>query len=365
MVKRVISLFLAVCLAAALPLPAQAAKSDIAPYAEKLIQYYYHHQDAAEDVIWDILNQMEAVDRDQAAVWRNIMEDWAWINSGMPVGTDVLPDGLPEDESLCIVVLGYALAEDGSMREELVDRLVVALASALKYPRASIVVTGGQTSEAEGVTEAGQMAAWLKKKGISEDRIIEETQSLSTTANAVNVYKLLNKNQPQVRSIAIISSDYHISWGSAMFAAVSNYKFGYEAGRPIDVLAGAACDTGSTYDSMAQQAWGVSLVTGIPFDENASAPALYAVDRPTEPVTVPTEAAAEATQAAHHFWESAREAITAEEPEAETPEEEKRPLLPFVLIAALGVGVYILTPKKPKKRNRRQKPKMDWGAEDK
>ena len=145
MAKRIICLCLVMCLMAAMPMQTQAAgNAKIEDYAKQLIQYYYHHQDAAEDVIWDILRQMEEVDRHQAAVWRNIMADWAWVNNGMPVGEGVLPDGLPEDESLCIVVLGYGLAEDGSMKPELVDRLVVALASALKYPRASVAVSGGQ-----------------------------------------------------------------------------------------------------------------------------------------------------------------------------------------------------------------------------
>lgn len=362
MIRKLLCLVLAVILTLPLPLTARAAKSDIAPYAEKLIRYYYHYQDAAEDVIWDILNQMKTVDPNQAAVWRNIMEDWAWVNSGMPVGTDVLPDGLPEDESLSIVVLGYALAEDGSMREELIDRLVVALASALKYPRASIVVTGGQTSEVKGVTEAGQMAAWLKKKGISEDRIIVENQSLSTTANAVNVYKLLNQNQPQVRSVAVITSDYHITWSSAMFAAVSNYKFGYEAGNPIDLVAAAACDTGSSMNSIALQAWGVSVITGIPFDENSAAPELYYVDRPVETVPPTTEPLPEETEAERHFWQPILQEPSAEESAAavQEPEEEKTPVLPILLGAAAAVVLYVLMPKKPKKRNRRQRPKMDW-----
>lgn len=363
MIRKIVSLILLLCTLLTLSLPVQAAsKTDIAPYAEELIRYYYHYQDRAEDVIWDILNQMKAVDPNQAAVWTNIMEDWAWINSGMPISENVLPDGLPEDESLCIVVLGYGLAEDGSMKEELVDRLVVALASALKYPKASIAVTGGQTSQVQGVTEAGQMAAWLKQKGIEENRIIVENQSLSTTANAVNVYKLLNRSYPQVNSIAIVSSDYHITWSSAMFAAVSNYKFGYEAGTPIDVLAAAVCDTGKTVDTRALQAWGVSTITGIPFDENSSAPALYAVDRPTEPITLPTETMVEETEAAHHFWEPVRE--EASEEETEIVEKEKRSFLPIILVAVLGAGAYILMPKKPKKRNRRQRPKMNWDLDE-
>ena len=347
------------CLLLTLPLTARAAsKSKIAPYAQRLIQYYRHHQTAAEDVIWDILRQMEAVDADQAAVWENIMEDWAWVNSGMPVGENVLPDGLPEDDSLCIVVLGYALAEDGTMREELVDRLVVALASALKYPNAWIAVTGGQTSEVKGATEAGQMAAWLQKKGVDKSRILVDNQALSTTANAENVYKILNKSYPQVDSIAVVTSDYHLSWGSAMFAAVSNYSFGYEAGNPIDVVAGAVCNTGKTWDTMALQAAGISTITGISYDESAAAPELYPVDRPTEPSEEPTQVT-EPEEEIRWFWEQPDEKVP-EQPQTQSQEQTKKktnyavPILAVILMAA----GYILTPKKPRKK--RKKPEFKW-----
>lgn len=358
MLKKLTSVLLVLCLLLSLPVTTHAAtKKAVKPYAEKLIQYYYHHQDAAVDVIWDILNQMAQVDADQAAVWENIMEDWAWVNHGMPIAENVLPDGLPEDDSLCIVVLGFGLAEDGSMKEELIDRLVVALSSALKYPNAWIAVTGGQTSQVEGVTEAGQMSAWLQEKGIDKSRILVEKQSLSTTANAVNVYKLLNRSCPQVDSIAVISSDYHITWGSAMFAAVSNYKFGYEAGNPIDVLAAAVCDTGTEYDSMAQQAWGVSAITGVGFDENAKAPELYYVERPTEPETVPTEPE-ETREERHWFWEKPQQAQEAQTVQTEEQGNKKSLVLPVTLGVVVLAAVYLLTPKKPRKK--REKPEFKW-----
>lgn len=327
---------------------------EMAPYGQKLIQYYLHHQEQADDVIWDILRQMEALDPYQAKAWRNIMADWSWVNSEMPVYENVLPDGLPEDDSLCIVVLGYALTEDGYMQEELIDRLVVALASALKYSNAYVLVSGGQTSPVEGVTEAGRMAAWLKQKGLSEDRIILEKQSLSTTANAVNTYKLLTKSYPQVDSIAVITSDYHIPWSCAMFTAVSNYKSGYSGTKALELVGNAACDTGSTADTLLTQAWGISLIADIPFDENAKAPALYPVNRPTEPPTQP-EQADETMQI-----QLAEAAPAAEEPLAD----KKTPLLPVLILAAVAGILYLFTPKKPKKKNRRERPKMDWSDPD-
>lgn len=347
--RRLACFLLAVCLVLSLGTQVWAAGDEVERYAGQMIQYYRHHQAAAEDVIWDLNRQMAAVDADQAAVWENIMADWAWVNEEMPVGVDVLPDGLPEDESLCIVVLGYGLAEDGSMKEELVDRLVVALSSALKYPNALIAVTGGQTSEVEGVTEAGQMAAWLRKKGIEDKRIVTERQALNTTANGENVYKILNEQYPQIESVAVVTSDYHLTWGSAIFAAVSNYNFAYHAGTPIDVVAGAVCDTGKTWDTMQLQAAAIAAITGVRFDQSETAPALYPVERPEEPETVPTEAARE-----EHHWFRQPEA----EEEAAVQPEEKENRLQIAVCAVGFVAVYLLLPKKPRKK--RKMPEFKW-----
>lgn len=355
MIRKLFTDFLAVCLCFSLSLPVHGAqKSEIAPLAQRLIQYYYHHQEDAEDVIWDILNQMAQIDPGQAAIWDSILEDWSWVNSKMPATENVLPDGLPEDDSLCIVVLGYALTKDGTMQEELIDRLVVALSSALKYPNAWIAVSGGQTSQVQGVTEAGLMSAWLQEKGIDKSRIILDKRSLDTSANAENVYALLNESYPQVDSVAIITSDYHLTWGSALFAAISNYSFGYTAGNPIDVVAGAFCSTGKTWNTMQLQAAGISSIAGLPFDISASAPALYPVDRPPEPeTTVPPEP----EQPKLHFWEKAPDSAP-ETALEDTPQAEKKPILPLLLTAAGAGIVYLFTPKKPRKK--REKPQWNW-----
>lgn len=358
MTRKIVCILLVFCLLSALPMTAEAAGSkQIESYAQSLIQYYLHHQEAAEDVIWDILNKMKMVDIQQAEVWENIMEDWSWINSGMPAYEGVLPDGLPQDDSLAIVVLGYGLNEDGSMKEELVDRLVVALASALKYPNAWIVLTGGQTSVAKGVTEAGQMSAWLQEKGIDPSRLILEKQSLSTTANAVNVYKLLTASYPQVDSIAVISSDYHITWGCTMFTTVSHYKSANGSNRALKLVGNAVCNTGQTGNTLTLQAWGISAITGVSFDENASAPSLYYVERPTEPAEQPTEAM-EAEEAQPAVQEPLPEMLQTEE--KEETQAKKPSFVPILLFAAVAVAVYVLTPKKPRKKNRRQRPKMNF-----
>lgn len=362
MIRKLICILLVCILLSTIPLTAGATGDpQVDAYAQSLIQYYLHYQEDAENVIWDIVNKMKLEDLQQADAWRNIMDDWSWINSAMPVYEGVLPDGLPQDDSLAIVVLGYALNEDGSMKEELVDRLVVALASALKYPNAWVVLTGGQTSEVKGATEAGQMAAWLQNKGIDKSRLIQEKQSLSTTANAENVYKLLTSHYPQVDSIAVVTSDYHITWGCAMFTTVSHYRSINGANRALKLVGNAVCNTGKTMNTLGSQAWGISLIAGLPYDGNAPAPELYYVDRPEEPVTEPTEAVIP-TEAKHSwFWEKKETPQPQPQPAEETVQEQSvtgQRYVAAILVAIVLAAVYILLPKKS--RRKRKRPEFKW-----
>jgi hypothetical protein len=131
-----------------------------------------------------------------------------------------LPDDLPDDDSLCLAALGFQLNPDGTMREELVERLKVLKAASEQYPNALIVCTGGGTAaEDPAATEAGRMAEWLESQGVNPSRIIVEDHSLTTAQNAIYTFDILNEQYPQVRQIAIISSDYHIATGTLLFGA--------------------------------------------------------------------------------------------------------------------------------------------------
>ena len=332
MKKKLGSLVLALCLCLSLALPAAASElGKLEDHGVKLIQYYLHHQEKADEVIWDLIRQMKEVDPKQAAVWEKLMFDWAWINSDMPVYEQEIPQDVPTDDSLCIVVMGFGLNADGSIRPELENRLKMALTFATSYPNAYVLVTGGQTGAVDGVTEAGQMAAWLQKHGLPKSRIIQENQSLSTTANAVNSYKLLTRAYPQVDSIAIVTSDYHVRQSCAMFAAVSNYQSGYKGGRSLELVGNAACDTGFQEDSLMTQAWGISLIMGIPFDEKAKAPELYHVDIPEEVYIPPVETQEEVEELPQ--WEAPEPAAAAEEPEHQ-PDPRERWMIPAGCVAA-------------------------------
>ena len=210
------------------------------------------------------LDALEAESPAEGALWRRIMTDWARLNEAGFENHRVLPDDLPQDDSLCIVVFGYGLGGDGSIQPELEDRLYVALNAAQQYPDAYVAVTGGQTSEVAGVTEGGQMAAWLRAQGVAESRLIVEDQALSTTQNAANTYKLLTSAYPQVKTLAVVTSDYHVACAGVLLQIWSDYQSQVNGAPALNVAAGVSCasDTPVGDRMLSSQAWGIAQITG-------------------------------------------------------------------------------------------------------
>lgn len=210
------------------------------------------------------LDALETESPAEGALWRRIMTDWARLNEAGFENHRVLPDDLPQDDSLCIVVFGYGLGGDGSIQPELEDRLYVALNAAQQYPNAYVAVTGGQTSEVAGVTEGGQMAAWLQAQGVAESRLIVEDQALNTTQNAANTYKLLTSSYPQVKTLAVVTSDYHVACAGVLLQIWSDYQSQVNGAPALNVAAGASCATDTPVGDrmLSSQAWGIAQITG-------------------------------------------------------------------------------------------------------
>ena len=195
------------------------------------------------------LDALEAESPAEGALWRRIMTDWARLNEAGFEDHRVLPDDLPQDDSLCIVVFGYGLGADGSIQPELEDRLYVALNAARQYPDAYVAVTGGQTSEVAGVTEGGQMAAWLQAQGVAESRLIVEDQALSTT---------------QIKTLAVVTSDYHAACAGVLLQIWSDYQSQVNGAPALNVAAGVSCATDTPVGDrmLSSQAWGIAQITG-------------------------------------------------------------------------------------------------------
>lgn len=187
---------------------------------EELLVYYGRYGDEAGQKTAELLAQLRSVDPDAASRWESILLLWQSVENGTEIHPEILPDGLPDTDELCLVVLGFQLNPDGSMRDELIQRLHVALACAEKYPRALIVCTGGGTaSENKSATEAGKMAEYLIDQGVDPARIIVEDRSQTTAQNAIYTCEILAERYPQTRQLAIVSSDYHIATGLLLFGA--------------------------------------------------------------------------------------------------------------------------------------------------
>ena len=224
-----------------------------------MVYAYADRQDAAADMIQSDLEQLTELDPALGSLWTKLMSTWSSVNSELTLNPGVLPDGLPEDESLCIAVLGFQLESDGSMAPELLGRCETALRCAERYPNALIAVTGGGTaSQNPGATEAGVMADWLIAHGVPEERILKEDASRTTADNAEFTCRLLVENHPEVKVLAIVSSDYHVPLGVLLFQEEA-LLFEYETGDlPYSVVSNAAYDTGGRYspDSpMMQKMW--------------------------------------------------------------------------------------------------------------
>ena len=164
-----------------------------------MILYYGTYEEKSKDKINNLLEELEDVDSSKEKQWNEIMKYWQTNHEKLEINNDILPDGLDNSNKLCIVVLGYQLNDDGTMQDELIGRLKVALDSANKYPNAYVACTGGGTAKNNSnVTEADQMAQWLIDNGLNKDRLIIENKSSSTVENAKFTYNILRKKYQDI-----------------------------------------------------------------------------------------------------------------------------------------------------------------------
>ena len=278
--RKITALLLALFLLLPGLIPARAAQESTTDLVRKLINYFHYYQEDASLEYELILEQIREQDPALADTWASILNFWTGVNTDMEFHSNVLPDGLPEDDSLCIVIMGYQLNKDGSMRKELISRMEVALASAWKYPNAYIMCTGGGTaSKNSNVTEAGQMAKWLVRQGVDSSRIIVEDNAMSTIQNAIYGCDLLYRNYPQVRSLAVITSDYHIYRSCLYFhtqAALNAYNIGREA---MEVISNATCQISPNADlEIDKQVEGIGMLSGLNGVERLGQPWLTYLD---------------------------------------------------------------------------------------
>lgn len=107
-----------------------------------------------------------------------------------------------------VIVLGAGLKGE-EVTPSLRSRLDAAVEYSIANPGAVIAVAGGQ-GPGESITEALAMERYLISHGVSEDRIIRESRSTSTSENFVFTKSLLDAHFGAHYTTAFITSDYHV-----------------------------------------------------------------------------------------------------------------------------------------------------------
>ena len=240
MIKRTASVILAAVLVLSLfACGKQARKAQ--EIIEEMVVYYGSYGETANDKVDELLDELRFADENMADKWKSIMALWRATGIDLVINNDVLPDGLDDTDALCIVALGFQLNPDGSMKDELRERLNVVLNSANKYPNAYIVCTGGGTaSENPDATEAGVMASWLIENGVDSDRVIVEDKSVTTAQNAIYTFDILTDKYPVITKLVIVSSDYHIATGTLLFGAEATLRAEKAGEEKVSVISNAA-----------------------------------------------------------------------------------------------------------------------------
>lgn len=118
---------------------------------------------------------------------------------------DAMPDNTPE----FVVVLG-AQVHGSEPSLTLKKRLERAYEYMTEHPEATVFVSGGQGPD-ETQTEASVMAAYLERKGIASERIVQETQASDTRENLIFSAELAEKRGVNTESVLIITSDFHMT----------------------------------------------------------------------------------------------------------------------------------------------------------
>jgi uncharacterized SAM-binding protein YcdF (DUF218 family) len=113
-----------------------------------------------------------------------------------------------------VVILGYGLNPNGTMRTILRRRVLTGLAVAQLFPQSPIIVTGGNPQS--GVTEAEQMRKMLLLMGFPNDRIIVDDRANSMVQNAQ--FSVPLAKQAGTSGIVLVTSTTHQGRADGDFA---------------------------------------------------------------------------------------------------------------------------------------------------
>ncbi len=108
-----------------------------------------------------------------------------------------------------VVILGYRLNNDGSMRKELIERLDLGIETFNKVKPDYLVISGGMANFKAGLTEASQMYSYLIEHNIQEELIVVEDKSLTTRGNAFKIKRIFK--DVNIENIYVVSNKFHFT----------------------------------------------------------------------------------------------------------------------------------------------------------
>jgi uncharacterized SAM-binding protein YcdF (DUF218 family) len=224
-----------------------------------LINNYTQGNDSVVD---EILESIKELDESIYERDLEIINYWHYIDDEMKLNEDVAPYYLPKTADHAFVLLGFGLNDDGSLKPEAIGRCEVAYKSALRYPKSKLYITGGGTAKNNSTaTEAGQMREYILKKGLDAKRIIIEVSAMTTVQNARNTVKLLYQNH--VKSITIITSDYHIRRSNILFKGEIMLKADTYSSAPISIIQNAVYKTGRATEGKYYEGTALASIMGV------------------------------------------------------------------------------------------------------
>lgn len=227
--------------------------------------YYYREGDIQFDE-QRVLQKIQKYSQRDHDNWVKILDEWRYIDNQMNV-SDEVPENIGNESTHAFVLLGGGVDASGNIPDGGAGaaRCDLAYKCAMKYPKSRIVITGGRTTSVlrkEKKSEAQAMKDYLvNEKHLDPNRILLEEASTSTIANAINTMKMLYEDT-DIRSISVITSDYHVRRGTLLFYAQSLFD-SEEMGKPmIDVYDGAGSVDDPSKEGIYAEAYAIASLTG-------------------------------------------------------------------------------------------------------
>lgn len=179
-----------------------------------LVQYYVYSGLQTKHFDTTILAQMNQLDPIKT---QQLAADFAFIET---IRAKEVSTQLPQyEENHLFVLLGYALSDEGEMRDTMLNRLQYALKLLKINPTAKIIVSGGVPKK--GDTEAKVMRSWLIEQGIDVQRIIEEGLATDTVENALFSMRKAH-SVASSHHLTVISSASHVRRAQSLFERASH-----------------------------------------------------------------------------------------------------------------------------------------------